>query len=148
MTKEVFVSISGLQVANGDNEGPIEIISSGEYSFRNDKHYILYDEVTEGFSDVTKNVIKISKDCVEITKKGVSNVHMLFEKNKKNMTYYYTPFGSILIGLDAKKIQTEESETHIHTEIEYGLDINYEYLANCYISLDVKSKDAGDFSLS
>lgn len=39
---------------------------------------------------------------MDITRRGVSNVHMMFEKNRKNVTYYYTPYGSLLIGIDAK----------------------------------------------
>ena len=34
---------------------------------------------------------------MELTKKGAVNVHMIFEKNKKNITYYNTPYGSLLV---------------------------------------------------
>ena len=35
---------------------------------------------------------------------------MIFEKGKKNLTYYYTPFGSIQIGIDATSIEVKETE--------------------------------------
>ena len=40
------------------------------------------------------------------------SVHMIFEKGKKNLTYYYTPFGSIQIGIDATSIEAV-SYTHL-----------------------------------
>lgn len=99
MTKDVIVTISGLQIqAEGDAE-PMEVITSGTYYKKNGKHYVLYDEAVEGFEEGTKNVIKLYDNCLDVTKKGVSTVHMLFEKDKKNMSYYYTPFGSLLIGI-------------------------------------------------
>ena len=86
MTKDVVLSIKGLQFANEQDTEPVEVITSGDYYKRNGKHYILYDEVMEGFEGVTKNIIKLKENCLDVTKKGVTNVHMMFEKNKKNIT--------------------------------------------------------------
>ena len=126
---------------------PVEIIAPGEYYFKNGKHYILYDEFMEGFDSVTKNVLKLQQDSLEVTKRGSSNVHMVFEKDKKNMTCYTTPFGSLMMGIDAHSISIQESEEELHAQIEYALDINYEHLADCSIKLHVQSKEQGGFSL-
>ena len=72
---------------------------------------------------------------------------MVFEKDKKNVSYYYTPFGNLLIGIDAKTIQVDESELDINVKVNYGLEINYEHVADCHITVDVKSKEARDFKL-
>lgn len=150
MTKDILLTISGLQFAAHDDEPvePVEVITAGDYYKKNDKHYILYDEVMEGFEGTTKNIIKIADDCLDITKKGVSNVHMIFEKNKKNVTYYYTPFGSLLIGIDAKQVDVAETEENIDVTVNYDLEVNYEFLANCNITMNIKAKGAKDFRLS
>ena len=55
MTKDVIVSINGLQIARQNEESePIEVITAGDYYKKNDKHYIIYDEVAEGFEGVKK----------------------------------------------------------------------------------------------
>ena len=58
MTKDILLKISGMQFTadNSDpNEPePVEIIAPGEYYFKNGKHYIIYDEVMEGFASVQK----------------------------------------------------------------------------------------------
>ena len=77
MTKDVLVKISGLQFAEDQDNGPVEIITTGNYYKKNGKHYILYDEVQEGFDGVTKSVIKVNDDFLDVTKKGVTNVHMI-----------------------------------------------------------------------
>lgn len=149
MTKDVIVTISGLQFLGEeeDNES-LELITTGNYYKKNGKHYILYDEVMEGFEGVTKNVVKINEGFMDITKKGVTNVHMMFEKNKKNITYYYTPFGSLLIGIDAKNLEVEETEDNINVKVNYNLEVNYEHLADCCITMNIKSKEARDFRLA
>lgn len=150
MTKDVLLSISGLQFAVKDEEDaePVEVITAGDYYKKNGKHYIMYDEVMEGFDGNTKNVIKFTEDSLDITKKGVSNVHMIFEKNKKNVSYYNTPFGSILIGIDAKSVDIAETEDNIDVKIKYNLEVNYEHLADCSITMNIKSKEAGNFTLA
>lgn len=149
MTKEVLLKISGLQfMADNSGEGepePVEIIAPGEYYYKNGKHYIFYEEVMDGFDSVTKNVLKLQEGSLEITKKGTSNVHMVFEKDKKNMTCYSTPFGSMMMGIDAKSISVEESGETLSADIRYALDINYEHLADCTIKLFVQSKDQPGF---
>lgn len=147
MTKDVLLSIKGLQFANEQDTEPVEVITSGDYYKRNGKHYILYDEVMEGFDGVTKNIIKLKDDCLDVTKKGVTNVHMMFEKNKKNITYYNTPFGSIMIGIDAKDIKIEEKEEHISVNVSYGLEVNYEHMADCHIVMNIQSKESKEFNL-
>ena len=147
MTKDVLVKISGLQFAGEEDNDSIEVITFGTYYKKNNKHYVLYDEVMEGTTEVTKNVIKIGKDSMEVTRKGPASVHMVFEKDKKNVSYYHTPFGNLLIGIDAKTIQVDESDLDINVRVNYGLEINYEHIADCHITVDVKSKEAKDFKL-
>ena len=72
---------------------------------------------------------------------------MVFEKNKKNLTCYATPFGNLTVGIMAHRIQIEESDTDIDVQVSYSLDVNDEYLADCSIQMNVKSKDTGDFRL-
>ncbi len=147
MTKDVLVSVKGLQFGNDVDNDKIEIITGGSYYRKNQKHYVLYDEMMEGFDGVTKNIVKFDDTTLDLTKSGVTNVHMIFEENKKNVTNYITPYGNILIGIDARKVNVAETEESIQIDIDYGLEVNYEFLADCRIMMDIKSKDYSDFSL-
>lgn len=140
MTKEVLVSISGLQMAPDEQTDSVEVIAPGEYYYRNNKHFVIYDEVAEGESEATKNIIKFNGDMMEVTRKGPANVHLVFEKNKKNVTYYYTPFGSLNVGIEARSIEVTEEENEIKVNVKYALEVNYEHVAECDIVLTVKSK--------
>lgn len=147
MNKEVRISIQGLQVMAGNGNDQTEVIVGGEYYYRNNKHFLLFEDVMEGTDEVTRNIMKISPDCMELTRKGPVSAHMLFEQNKKNVTYYYTPLGSILIGIDTSKIELVETEDKIVADVEYELDMNYEKVADCRIHMVVTSKDNRDFRL-
>lgn len=147
MTKEVLVSISGLQFVEGMENDPVEVITSGNYYRKNGKHYIIYDEVMEGEDATTKNIIKLGDGFLDITKRGAVNVHMMFEREKKNVTYYDTPYGRLLIGVEATKIELEELAHDILLKVDYVLEVNYEHVADCAITMKIKSKNAGDFKI-
>ena len=149
MTQEVLLTLRGLQFDQREEDADkVEIVTVGDYYKRNGKHYVVYEEVTEGFIQPTKNRLKFSEHMLELSRNGLVNVHMVFQENKKNLTNYNTPFGQILIGIDTKKIQIEEHEDNIILDVDYSLDVNYEFLSDCHIRIDVCSKENSSFSLS
>lgn len=151
MTKEVLINISGLQVGVNEAENqeePIEVLNAGNYFFKNGKHYLLFEEVAEGMQGVTKTQIKLSgSECLEVIKRGVSNTHMIFDTKKKNRSYYETPYGQLNLGIFTKQIMVDEEDDNMNIKVEYALDVNYEPLAECTIRINVKPRDAKDFSI-
>ncbi len=148
MDKEVLIHVRGLQTidADGDQE-PIEIVVPGEYYFRNGSHYLRYEEILEDFGEPTINYIKISPKGMEVRKKGVVNVHMVFEQGKKNMTYYTTPYGTIEMGIAATNLNLEENDSGLNMKVDYALDMNQEHVADCYLAIKAQPKNCKDFTI-
>ena len=159
MTKDVLVSISGHHIdimaepedqvkALESGQDAIEVVTPASYYCRGGKHYILYDEVMEGMPGTIKNRIKITgTDSVEIVKSGLSSSHMIFEKNRKNLTYYRTPYGQKLVGVNTRNMEVSVEDDRINVQVDYELDVNHEPLADCKIRLDIVSKNSGEFSV-
>lgn len=139
MTKDILVSIKGLQFLEDSGEEEIEVITAGTYFQKDGRHYIKYDEVMEGCDGKIQNLIKINENSMEVTKRGLSNVHMVFEENKKNVTYYDTPFGNLLVGIAATGIHVNETQDKIDVKVDYALEVNYEHLADCTISMNIQA---------
>jgi len=147
MTQDVLLTISGLHdmafadpEENEENE-PIEVITPASYYWKNGKHYILYDEVMEGIPGVVKNKIKITgEDSMEIMKSGITNAHMVFEKNQMNVTYYDTPYGQLHVGIHTRKLDVNVDDERIDIAVEYGLDVNHEATADCRIAMSIRQR--------
>ena len=136
MTKEVLLSLKGLQMEQGDGAEELETITPARYYHKNGSHYIVYE-------DTTRNIIRVQDSCVEVSKKGLVNVRMLFEQNRKNITSYLTPYGNILIGVDTESVQVQEKENLIKVEVAYTLEANYQYLADCKIEMELRPREEG-----
>lgn len=148
MTKEVLVSIQGLQfserevkeAATDEELDSIQTICLGEYYYKNGTHFVLYEELLEECSEPIKNRIKFKDREFSLTKKGPINVQMLFAEGKKTMTDYGTPFGNILVAFDTKRICIEEDQNAMRVHINYELEANYQFIAECTIQIEIKSR--------
>ena len=101
---------SGLQFTGESGADSLEMIAPGEYFLRNGCHYVKYEEVIEGFGERNQNLVKISPSKLEVTKKGLTNIHMVFEENKKNLTCYSTPYGNLMIGIEGGPVSIQETD--------------------------------------
>ncbi len=142
MTKDILIALKGIQFEGGGGTEEMEVFTPGEYFFKNDTHYLLYEETDESGNE-TSSRIKIKKDVVELTKKGDINVHMIFEVGKKNLTNYQTPYGTLAVGLYTDDISFEKEKDCLRLKISYQLEINYMTMAECEISLQAASKEKG-----
>ena len=143
MTKEVLIHMKGIQnmldIQGQENE-PLELITAGEYYFRNNTHYFLYDEMMEGFTEPTHNMIKIRPGLMEVRKRGVVNVHMIFEKDKKNVAFYKTPLGTLEMDITATRVMMAETEQWLDIQAEYALGVNGNAVADCVMQIRVTPK--------
>ncbi|MDO4649426.1 MAG: DUF1934 domain-containing protein [Eubacteriales bacterium] len=148
MDKEVLIHVKGLQIMDDQGEDePVEIVVPGEYYFRNGSHYLRYEEILDDSGKPTINYIKMSDKGMEVRKKGLVNVQMVFERNKKNMAFYTTPFGTLQMGIAATNLQMNALENRLHMHVDYALDLNDEHVADCFIDVVAQPKGDRDFSL-
>ncbi|MDE5867200.1 MAG: DUF1934 domain-containing protein [Lachnospiraceae bacterium] len=141
MTKDVTVYLHSRQHGQGisDTEEIVTTVS-GKYYEKNGRYFLIYDEMMEGLDKPVKNKVKFGEHFMELTKSGPVNVRMVFEEDKKNLTNYTIPYGNIVLGIDTKKIHISQESDRIVVDVEYVLDMNYEYYADCKIVMDIRSK--------
>ncbi len=148
MDKEVLIHVKGLQIMDDQGEDePVEIVVPGEYYFRNGSHYLRYEEILDDSGEPTINYIKMSDRGMEVRKKGLVNVQMVFERNKKNMAFYTTPFGTLQMGIAATHLMLDTQENHLHMHVDYALDLNHEHVADCFIDVFAQPKGDQSFAL-
>lgn len=137
MTKNVLVYIKGVQ-ADFDGEA-IETICPGTYYFKDGKHYIFYEEQQEGFTETSKCQLRLQKNaCLEVIKKGLSNMHLVLDKRKKTSTTYATPYGQFLLDIDTKLLEVRESEQEICIRAKYNMEADGSLITRSEIEIRVK----------
>ena len=147
MTEDVLISVKGLHALDTADEEEVEVFSAGKYYFKNGKHYIFYDEMVEDTGTVVKNRITLKDGRMEVKKTGPFHSQLVFEEERKNNSWYNTPFGQLMAGIEVQSMRIKEEEKLLEIRVDYELEINYEKMAECQIQIKVMAKDSGVFKL-
>ena len=136
MNNNVVIKISGLQVVEntGDN---VEMIAMGKHYIKNNKHYLLYDEIDEESGATTTNTIKFNEERAEVLRKGIINGKLVFEKGDNNQSIYSTPYGYLLVEVLTKNIALKEQAENVNLTIDYELYANNSKVSDSKIEIDI-----------
>ena len=139
MTKDVLLSIKGLYAEDNEDADSIETLTPAEFYIKENIYYLFFEEIMDDSTGVTKSRIKYSDKCFELTRKGEISVHLLFEEGKKTLNTYQMPYGNLVVGLDTRRIQKNETDEEIRIVIDYAMEINYQQVSDNTIDITVKA---------
>lgn len=141
MTRNVWITVRGIQRDADGNESVTETVVSGEYYEKGGSCYFLYEETPEGESGTVKNVIKQKDTLLELTKKGVVNARMVFEQGRTHMTNYMTPYGALALGVKTDRVECLTGPDSFALRAEYELLSGEELISECQITIEAKAID-------
>ncbi len=144
---EVIVTICNSQKMDGEVLPPIELVAPGRYYKKEGLHYLFFDIVMEGDSDVTKTRIRFNEKQVYLTRKGAQRGRMVFGDRKENVSMYRTPFGVLMFEIDTKKIEVKEEPKQVDLTLEYSMKVENTHYSENTVSVCIQSKEGLDFSL-
>ena len=137
MTKEVSIMIEGIQF--GAEDDSVTTKATGEYYYRNGKHFIQYNEKPLGSDFIIKNRVKIARNQVEITKCEKQKTNMVFIRGEKTTSNYHTPYGCFVLGFKTIVLNVVEEKNDIQVKLQYALEVNGEYVSKHYIDIIISS---------
>jgi len=53
----------------------------------------------------------------------------------------------MMIGISTNQISIDEKEDNLKVKVDYSLDINYEHISECNITVDIQSKSSAQVHL-
>ena len=137
MTKDVLVTVRGLQMTP-DGDDTIEVTTTGKYYEKDGKRYLFYDEIGDDTNLIVKNSIQITEEHVSVSKKGVINAQMNFEKENKLVSVYETHYGQMEMGIYTTGICLDEQDDFLELKLEYLLEINNQHVSDSEILLQIR----------
>ncbi len=143
MTRDVLITLRGVQQMPQGDPQEIEMIVPGEYFFEDGTHTLVYDEIMEDLSGNVHNVTKFSSEVLDVTRTGVVETRMIFHPGEREMTHYETPMGEILIEIDTQELKLTESEDLLSLVVDYSLGMNYEPVSLNQISIQAAPRTGG-----
>ena len=147
MTQDVLIGITGLHAVAGEAQEDIEVVYPGQYRLVGNTHCVRYEE-TSGEGGVTRSTIMIRPDLIEVIRKGEIGTRMIFDPAKRCETSYATPFGNVIIGISAVRLDVEIEDKTILANVNYALDMNGGFVSDCKIMVRVCEAGADSIRLT
>lgn len=136
MTKNVTLTLTGIQYDDTGQKTVTEFSCEAEYYFKGGSHYIFYEETEEDTGTPVKCTLKLKDGKLELQKKGASSL-MVFEPGKKYVTQYMTPLGSLPLELFTERIDNGFGESEITCTAEYLLSSGDQRLSRNIIIIKI-----------
>ncbi|MBR5236619.1 MAG: DUF1934 domain-containing protein [Clostridia bacterium] len=123
METNALITLSGNQTVDGEND-VYELTTLGSYIKKGDKYYISYEGTELTGYEGTTTTLKIKDNCVSMIRFGSSTSQMIFEKEKKYVGYYDTPFGGLSVGVTTNSMRVDIDENGGEIELDYMVELN------------------------
>jgi len=120
----VIVSIKSSQISeNGPDE--MELVTAGQLVWNSrDRYVISYEETELTGLEGTTTVLHIDGPRVTLRREGTVNSQMIFEEGRRHLSMYETPYGSLSVGIDTRRMKNTVGESGGDLEIDYAIEID------------------------
>lgn len=127
--KDVIISIRGTQRSyrpgeEGEKPESVELVTDGRYEYGMDASWFTYLESEITGMEGTVTTFRVEPGLVTLTREGSVNSQMLFQKGRKHVFLYDTPFGAMTMGVDTQQLRTETGEHGGRLDIVYSVDVD------------------------
>lgn len=121
--KNVMLKIEGMQTSMDGEENTIELITEGKLYEKGSFIYLVYEETEVSGMKGCTTTVKLSKDKISMKRFGTLKSEIIFEKGKRYVTNYNTPYGAVDMEVLTKDM------TYTITDANKG-DVSIEYFVN------------------
>lgn len=121
-------------------EESIEVITPGEFTVLKNGFKAEYEETKLSGMDGTKTTMMIKENCFELIRHGSTETQMIFDKTNQSISLYKTPYGSMSITIDTKKLDINVDENGGKIHIVYTLLVEDEQKIETNLVVEIKVK--------
>ena len=90
---------------------------------------LIYEETGEGLKGCVTTLQCEGDGVVTMTREGEYTTQMIIEREKRHLCHYMTPMGEIVMGVFARKVESDMSENGGGLLLNYTIDINADFAA-------------------
>ncbi|MBO5576497.1 MAG: DUF1934 domain-containing protein [Ruminococcus sp.] len=138
MKQDVSMKLVSSQ-SDGEQKESTELISRAKYEKTEHGYKLTYDESeATGYDGATTTIELFGGEKVVMTRTGSVSSNLVVETGKKHHCVYGTPYGDLMVGVDARYIDCDLDDNGGRLAFKYVIDVNSSYVGDFDISIEVK----------
>lgn len=134
----MLINIKGVQSVDG-NRDTTELFTQGVFYKKNENYYVTYEESeTTGFKGCRMTLKVEGNDKVSMIRHGASRSSLIVERATRNIGFYNTSQGELLIGISASEVDIDLNDDGGNLHFKYSLDINSSHVSENEVFVDIR----------
>lgn len=138
MEKDVIISIQGKQLYEGSEQDTMELVTEGKLALEEDALRLSYEESELTGMVGTTTIFQVEPKRVTLLRVGSVSSEMVFELGKRHTSLYNTPYGSMEVGINARKLFSSLTMEGGKLEIDYDIEIDHRLAGQNLFRIDVR----------
>ena len=144
-TRNVWLSIVGTATGAQDpvDQGDtMKFETEGSFYHEKETSCMTYQETDISGMQGTTTTVKVNDDKVSVIRLGAVNSIMEFEKGKRNIIMYSTPYGDISMGVFTKgvNIDYDERMDPVKVAVDYSIDVEGRPNTTNLLNIEIKER--------
>lgn len=137
MSKKAIISVASKQLGNEDEA--IEIVTQGKFYKKNDCYYAIYEETELSGMAGTTTTIKIKPNEFSLIRMGTTNARVEFKDSYKNISMYNTPYGTLELSVQTKKLDIDINENGGKVSVDYDMSLSGQPPLKTTLNIGIKA---------
>ena len=140
MAKNVIISVKGSRIENQE-ESAVEMLTEGKLCRKKGIYYIVYKELLTSGQEGTTTMIQVNNEQISMVKKGTVNFRISFDKGKKNVSYYATEAGILLMGIMTNETVVNLNDMGGNIYLEYHMEMGNQVVGTNHLEVSVREQE-------
>lgn len=138
MEKDVLISIKGMQEYEGVEPDVIELVTRGRLVHSGKRWTLTYQESELTGLEDTQTTIQMEGQQVTLLRVGSYNTQMVFEEARRHLSMYNTPYGTVTVGVNTRRLIADLNEQGGDIEVDYSIDVDHTVAGRNIFHIKVK----------
>ncbi len=123
MEKDVIIQIKGTQVLADGQKDTMELVTQGTLKGQPGDFLLSYQESELTGLEGTTTTFHLERGQITLIREGTLDSTMVFRLGEKTYAPYNTPYGALVLGVDAQKVYTDLDEAGGNILITYLMEV-------------------------
>ena len=124
MSKKVIISVKGNQCLEDGENDDVELITEGEYAFRNGRGTFRYEESEmTGMEGVVTSFTVEDEQKLTLRRVGKVNSEMVFVQGQRHESLYDAGMAALLVGVELQELTVLLNEHGGILDFSYAIDV-------------------------
>ena len=141
MEKEVLISIRGTQRSDGEEPQVIELTTDGKLYRDGETLCVSYVESEMTGLEGSVTTFRVENGRVQLKREGPVNSTMTFVEGEKTESLYDLGFGAMLLGVSARKVETNLQESGGTLLVDYTVEVEHVLVGSNTYEIEVRQTE-------